>query len=41
MGSRGPAGPPGKNGDDVSDLLTILFHVYACLLGHFIQKCHA
>lgn len=21
MGSRGPAGPPGKNGDDVSDLL--------------------
>lgn len=22
MGSRGPAGPPGKNGDDVSDLLT-------------------
>lgn len=28
MGARGPAGPPGKNGDDVSDLLIIFFPVY-------------
>lgn len=24
MGARGPAGPPGKNGDDVSGLLIII-----------------
>ena len=26
MGSRGPAGPPRKNGDDVSHLLVLLQH---------------
>lgn len=31
MGSRGPAGPPGKNGDDVSDLLTIYFPILEML----------
>lgn len=27
MGPRGPSGPPGKNGDDVSDFLTIYLPV--------------